>query len=187
MLSKATLFSVFTVLASANPLLVSRNTDPSGSYPVCATSKQPTGKPFYIAVVPYGTDPAYGAGYLQSFTDGQLLAGSNNGISPTTQNCQSDTQPFFFFAPNGLLYDNHGRQVQSSSAGQIQANYGGGSTTFSICSSDSTNDLTFNGINTFYACKNGNSGSYKVYSGTQVPASSNANCNVVNLAASYLS
>lgn len=170
-------------MAAAKPALLARITDPTGNYPVCSSFTQPIGTPFYLSVVPYGSDPAYGAGYVQEYTSGEFFAGTNNGIAPTSQGCESDTKPFFFFAASKVLYDNHGRQIQVSYAGQLQG--GAGTTAFSICG-DGTSDLTYNGINTFYACKNGNAGSYRIYEGTQVPTGYNDNCNVVHLSASYL-
>lgn len=185
MFTKATLIATLAAMVSASPL-ETRNTDPNGNYPACIASSQVAGKPFYLAVTPYGSDAAYGAGYVQQVFDGQIFAGDGNGVDPPSQQCESATKPFFFFSPSGYLYDNHGRKVEVAN-GQLQANYGGGSTSFGICKAD--NKLTVNKINTLYACLNGDQAtgsSYRIYTGTQKPSSNNANCNVVYLTATYL-
>lgn len=181
----------FAATVAASPLaatseLVARGTDPNGVYPVCSASSKTIGRPFYLAAIPYGSDPAYGAGFVQQVQDGQMFIGSNSGVDPPNQSCESATKPFFFFADNGLLWDNHGRQVEVSSGGQIQANYGGGSSGYAVCSSDSTNYLTYSGVNTMYACQNGGTTSYRLYPGSQTPSWNNANCNAVYLQAQYL-
>lgn len=184
MFTKATVLAILASVVSASPL-ENRNTDPLGSYSTCNSCTKPTGKPFYLACTPYGTDAAYGAGFVQQVADGQMFCGSSNGVDPPNQSCESATKPFFFFGSNGLLFDNHGRVVESSSSGQLQANYGGGSQGFGLCA-DSTSALTFNKVNTLYACQNGGTSSYRLYTGTQTPTSANANCNVIHLTASYL-
>ncbi|CCG84201.1 protein of unknown function [Taphrina deformans PYCC 5710] len=182
--TKATFIAALVAIVSASPLEI-RNTDPSGKYPVCVASSQIIGKPFYLAVTPYGSDAAYGAGFVQQVQDGQMFAGSNSGVDPPSQNCESATKPFFFFSLGGYLYDNHGRKVEIAN-GQLQANYGGGSTAFGLCTAD--HKLTVNNVNTIYACQNGPIAgvSYRLYTGSQAPADNNANCNVVYLTATYL-
>lgn len=184
MFTKATILAALAAIVSASPLEV-RNTDPNGKYPICPFSSKIPGKPFYLAVTPYGTDAAYGGGFVQQVQDGQMFAGSDSGVDPPSQNCESATKPIFWFSDTGYLYDNHGRKVEIAN-GQLQANYGGGSTSFGICTKD--NKLTVSNVNTIYACQNGPTAgvSYRLYTGTQVPSSNNANCNVVYLTATYL-
>ncbi|ORY78229.1 hypothetical protein BCR37DRAFT_394726 [Protomyces lactucae-debilis] len=172
------LIATLASIISANPL-ERRDTDPNGSYPVCTTTSTAKRGPFYLKCGPTG-------GYVQQVEDGQAFCGPDNGLGPT---CESDAKPFFYLTCNGLLRDSNGRIFEVAN-GQLQANYGGGSYfTFGLCQAPSAqmNQLTVNGINTIYICKANPQGtSYRIYTGSQVPASNNANCNAINLIAEFL-
>jgi hypothetical protein len=173
-----TLIAALASIISANPL-EKRDTDPNGSYPVCTSPSTAKAGPFYLRCGPTG-------GYVQQVADGQAFCGTDNGLE---NNCEASPKPFFFLTCNGLLRDSNGRIFEVAN-GQIQANYGGGSYfTFGLCQAPSAqiNQLTVNGINTIYICKANPTGtSNRIYTGTQVPASNNPNCQAINLIAEFL-
>lgn len=176
-----TLIAAFAASAAASPLVARQvqhgitSTNPA-DYPTCTPRTPVAGQDFYLQCT-------NGAGFLQSQTDGQLFCGSNTGILPCDPSApgQTSTKTIFHFG-NGQLRDFAGRIVEGY--GQVQANPGAGpgSDQYGICTN---NDLTFTGVNTFYACKaSPNDGEvYRIYTGSQVPSGPNANCDAINLIA----